>query len=145
VKEAVTRNNQEIFLAGFEKEKPVNWSESRGTMLIPKMGKELAHRTYDLLADQLFRAMAALHDQKQRQCVVRIVEKRIPVSLHTPTVNPISYNEKRVESYLKKQLRHWPFVLTSENALKQINDRAKKFSGELHTSDEPVATRRKIA
>jgi hypothetical protein len=122
-----------------------NWSESRVPMLIPKMGKELMQRTHDPLADQLFRAMAALHDQKQRQCVVRIVEKNIPVSLHTPTVNPIPNNKKRTESYLKKQLRHWPFVLTSEKAQKQIKDRENKYAGELsQDDDDPMATRRKI-
>jgi hypothetical protein len=122
-----------------------SWSESRVPMLIPKMGKELMHRTYDPLADQLFRAMAAMHDQKQRQFVTRIVEKNIPVSVHTPTVNPVPYNKRRIESYLKKQLNHWPFALKSKTVEKQIKDREKKFTGEFLATDEPIATKRKIS
>jgi hypothetical protein len=121
-----------------------NWSESRVPMLIPKMGKELIHRTPDPIADQDFRAMAALHDQKQRQCVVRIVEQNIPVSIHTPTVNPVPYNKRRIESYLHKQLNHWPFVLESEKVEKQIQDREKIFTGEFLAAAEPVPTKRKI-
>jgi hypothetical protein len=122
-----------------------SWSESRGSMLIPKMGKELMHREYDRLADQLFRAMAALHDQKQRQCVVRIVEKKIPVAVLTPTVNPTLYNERRTESFLQKQLEKWDFALPSVKAEKQIADREKKFAKQLEAGDEPKQFRHRIS
>lgn len=122
-----------------------SWSESRVPMLIPKMGKELMHRAYDPLNDQLFRAMAALHDQKQRQFVARIVEKTFPVSVHTPTVNPVPYNKRRIESYLTKQLNHWPFALKSETVEKQIKDREKKFTGDFLIADEPAKTKKRIS
>jgi hypothetical protein len=50
------------------------------------MGKELAHVQFRSLEEQLFRVMAVLFDQEQRQGVARIVGMSAPGSLVTPEV-----------------------------------------------------------
>src|SRR5581483_1438961 len=59
-------------------------SETTSSILIPVMGKELSHVQFRSLDEQLFRAMAVLFDQGERQGVARLVGMNAPVSLVTP-------------------------------------------------------------
>jgi hypothetical protein len=55
-------------------------------MLVPVFGEELSHVQFRSLEEQLFRAMAVLFDQQQRQGVARMVGMSAPVSILTPEV-----------------------------------------------------------
>src|SRR4051812_48712919 len=72
-------------------------SESRTLMpvLVPIFGEELSHVQFRSLEEQLFRAMAVLFDQKQRQGVARLVGMNAPASIYTPDVNKKPGDEKR--------------------------------------------------
>jgi hypothetical protein len=129
-----------------------SWSEgktqSRSLVptLVPVLGKELAHVQFRSLEEQLFRAMAVLFDQKQRQGVARLVGMSAPVSIQTPTVRPMPSPEKRTTIYLNGCYGRLPFALPAGEAQKQIADRAESFAddvlGEMAT--EPVAIKRRI-
>ena len=119
--------------------------ESESPMLIPQMGKELSSVQYENLEEQLFRAMAVLHDQEQRQCVVRPVGAKVPVSLFTPTVENVPQTSERTERYTAKLLNKLPFALKTVEAQKQLADRAQQMAERYlggGGSDEPSTARR---
>ena len=63
-------------------------------MLVPVFGEELSHVQFRSLDEQLFRAMAVLFDQQERQGVGRLVGMNAPVSIYTPEVSKRPGNEK---------------------------------------------------
>ena len=121
-------------------------SETESSMLIPVMGKELSHVQFRSLEEQLFRSMAVLFDQEQRQGVVRLVGMNAPVSIHTPTVAKIPASEERTRRYLDRCYEKLPFALRSAEADKLLKERQEKIIKGLLQDDstEPIATRRKI-
>lgn len=122
-------------------------SESESPMQIPVFGKELSSVQFESLDEQLFRAMAVLFDQKQRQCVVRTVGSRVPVSLFTPTVKEVPRTVERVERYTQKLLENCPFALRSVEAEKQLADRDNQIKEQFlpkNVSGEPVTARRRV-
>lgn len=129
-----------------------SWSESHSdsntssSMLLPVMGQELSSRQYESLDEQLFRAMAVLHDQQQRQCVARLVGSRLPVSLFTPEIRPLPTTPAFVEEYVQKLLEKCPFALRTLDAQKQLADREAKFteSAVLSMVDEPTTSKRML-
>jgi hypothetical protein len=57
-------------------------------------------------------AIAELETPSRVACsdlfVARIVEKKIPVSVHTPMVNPVPYNKRRIEEGAYHPMtQHW--------------------------------------
>jgi hypothetical protein len=121
-------------------------SESESSVLIPILGKELAHVQFRSLEEQLFRAMAVLFDQQQRQGVARIVGMSAPVSIVTPEVQKMPSTAERIKQFLDRAYAKLPFALSSSQAQKQIVDRAKNFPEELfkEMSQEPTAVKRRI-
>src|ERR1051325_1053247 len=121
-------------------------SHSRHSILLPLLGKELAHVQFRSLEEQLFRAMAVLFDQQERQCVGRMVSMRAPVSLVTPTVKSTPASEERVKRYLNRCYKKLPFALRSADAHKQLADRAKTFGETMlkEFSDEPAVFKRRL-
>jgi hypothetical protein len=115
--------------------------------LKPVMGKELASIERRNLEEQLFRAMAALFDQKQRHGIARLVGTTKPVNIVTPTIQKKPTSKEMADSFLTRVYDKLPFALKSAEAHKQIEDRQKKildgFSQAAET--EPVAVRRKIS
>src|ERR1019366_1214221 len=85
-----------------------NWSESEshsvthGTVLIPQMGKELSHVQFRSLEEQLFRAMAALFSQPERQAVVRLLGMRAPVTIQTLPIKSQIIRRDRINAYAAK-------------------------------------------
>ncbi len=116
--------------------------ESTVPFLKPVFGEELSSVQFRSLEEQLFRAMAVLFDQRQRQCVVRLVETPRPVSLHTPTVGKLPDSAQRTKEYLDRCYAKFPFALPGAQAQKQIADREAKFAQP--ATAEKVATKRKI-
>jgi len=135
-----------------------SWSESdtEGTnespMLIPIMGQELSHVQFRSLEEQLFRAMAVLFDQKQRQCVARLMDMRAPVSIFTPTVSETYISPERVERYQQKLFERLPFALRTIEAVQRLTTRDRELPQRVldearkrGAEDEPVTSKRKMS
>jgi len=134
-------------------------SEMVVPFLRPVMGKELSSVQFRSLEEQLFRAMAALHDQTQRHGVARLVGMRTPATVVTPTVERTPANAKMVSSFLTRSYKKLPFALPSAEAQKVILEREQRLiagpsraSGipadsakkMIAVADEPVAIKRRI-
>ena len=133
-------------------------SESEIPFLRPVMGKELSSVQFRSLEEQLFRAMAVLHDQKQRHGVARLVGMARPLTIVTPPVEKEPADAKMVRSFLTRSYKKLPFALPSAEADRQIKDRERLISaGSLlpatlapeklaqsvvEVDDEPVVKRR---
>lgn len=123
---------------------------SETEMLIEKavFGKELSSVQYRELEEQVFRAMAVLFDQQQRQCVARLVgmRTRAPVSLYTPTVRKLPGSAERTKRYLDLCYAKFPFALPGAQAQKQLADRAENFADTLfkEIAAEPTSTKRRL-
>jgi hypothetical protein len=120
-------------------------SKSTVPMLIPVIGKELAHVQFRSLEEQLFRAMAVLHDQAQRHCVTRLVGMKAPASLVTPVIRSVPTSEERANRYLERCYGKLPFALPSAQAQKQLAERAKNITQDLlkeATQEAQTAKRR---
>ena len=115
-------------------------------MLVPVLGQELSHVQFRSLDEQLFRAMAVLFDQEQRQGVARLVGMSAPVSIFTPDLKEMPGNEKKTKRFLEKCYRKLPFALPAEEARRLISERAESFAEKLfkEAADEPVSAKRKI-
>jgi hypothetical protein len=129
-----------------------SWSESEtesetlAPMLVPVFGDELSHVQFRSLEEQLFRAMAVLFDQEQRQGVARLVGMNAPVSIFTPEVEKKPGSEKRTRAFLEKCYAKLPFARPIAQAQKLIADRAATFAETLftETADEPPTAKRRI-
>ena len=108
------------------------------------MGKELSSREYRKLDEQLFRAMAVLHDQKQRHGVARLVGMHAPTAIVTPTVQKLPTSREMTAEFLKRAYDKLPFALPNALARKQIKDREAKFlTRGFQETAEPATARRK--
>jgi hypothetical protein len=114
--------------------------------LVPVLGKELSHVQFRSMDEQLFRAMAVLFDQQQRQGVARLVGMKAPVSIYTPEIPRIPFSEERTTRYVEQCYKKFPFVLTSAKAQQHLAERTKKFADELgnKAENEPVAIKRRV-
>lgn len=121
-------------------------SETQSSVIIPVMGKELAHVQFRSLEEQLFRSMAVLFDQQERHGVSRLVGMNAPVSILTPEVLKMPPPKDRIKKYLDRHFEKLPFALPSGQAHKQIADRAEKFADEVfkEAAQEPAVTKRRI-
>lgn len=122
-------------------------SETTSSMLVPLLGKELSHVQFRSLDEQLHNAMTALFDQEQRECVVRLVGMKAPVSISTPTVEDALIREERLKAYEGKLLLKWDFALPAAEATQELLDREKRIETELrepNASEEPTIYRRRI-
>lgn len=134
-----------------------SWSHSESSsvsetpMLMPVLGKEISHVQFATLEEQLFRGMAALFDQKQRQAVVRLVGMKAPVSIFTPVVEEGIARPERVRQYTQSLLERWPFALPAAEALKRLTDRQKYFEQDFlrdalaAVADEPTTSKRRVS
>jgi len=131
-----------------------SWSEgksegvTRSPMLMPIMGQELTSVQYRSLDEQLFRAMAALFEQRQRHCVARIGDRmHAPVILEVPLIKDPPTPAARLERYLQEKYRDWPFFLPMEDAVTNLAERSKVLLHNLlesPTEDEPVTVKRRL-
>lgn len=146
------RSRSESEFASTSESRSDSWSQSHSygqsdsSMLIPVMDKELSSREYESLEEQLFRAMAVLHGQDQRQCVARLVGSRLPVSLYTPDM-PASYaTTEFVEDYIGTLFEKWPFALRTVDARRELAEREARFTEDAVRSlvDEPKTSKRRL-
>lgn len=110
-------------------------------MLVPQLGKELSSVQFRSLEEQLFRAMAVLFDQEQRQCVVRVVGQKAPVSLFTPEVSDGYATDEWVAECTLAYLRRWKFALPYRTAIRNVLEREKTFERKLLESNPPQEPR----
>ena len=126
------------------------WTESESEtdtpVLIPVMGKELSHVQFRSLDEQLFRSMAVLFDQKQRQGVARLVGMSAPVSLYTPEVEKTPGSAERTKKYVETCCQKLSFALPSAEAQKQLAARAENLPDILikELADAPETTKRRL-
>lgn len=125
-------------------------SISEVPVLIPVLGKELSHVQFRSLEEQLFRAMAVLFDQEQRQCVARLVGMHAPLSMFTPTVSDVPAQSERVARYTERLLERCPFAMRMAEGMKRLAVRERyfveRFVEETRqlTADEPATAKRTI-
>jgi hypothetical protein len=119
---------------------------TKSTILKPIMGEEVSSVQFRKLDDQLYRAMAALHDQDQRCGVARLIGSKAPVNVQTPLIEKPITSKEMASDFLIRTYKKLPFALQSEKVHKLIEEREQKIvSGSLHHADaEPIATKRKI-
>ena len=106
-------------------------SESEVPFLRPVMGQELSSVQFRPLEEQLFRAMAVLHDQEQRHGVARLLGMKAPVTVVTPKVEKKPADAKMVKSFLTRSYKKLPFALPSTEADRQIKDREQLIAAGL--------------
>jgi hypothetical protein len=120
-------------------------SESEVPFLKPIMGKELSSRQFRPIEEQIFRAMAVLHDQEQRHAVARLVGRRVPTAIVTPNVQKMPTTTEMAAAYLKRAYEKLPFALPKALAEKNVDERERKFrSGDFQPTAEPTTARRRI-
>ena len=121
-------------------------SKSLLPTLIPVFGKELSHVQFRSLEEQLFRAMAVLFDQQQRQGVARLVGMSAPVSLYTPIVGSVPSSEKTSTAFIDKCYADLPFAIRGPIAKLNLVEREKSFGESLRTEvgDDSAPIKRRI-
>ncbi len=146
-----TSESQSAFQSESESESE-SWSESVSESrslvptLVPVFGKELAHVQFRSLDEQLFRAMAVLFDQKQRQGVARLVGMNAPISIYTPTVEKTPASQARTQKFLERCYEKLPFAMPRAKAQKQLAETAASFSTQLldEFTEAPPSVKRRI-
>lgn len=127
-----------------------SYAESESTtevpFLSPIMGKELSSVQFEPVEEQLFRAMAALHDQEQRQCVVRLVGMKAPLSIYTPTMAKMPATAERTKRFLDRSYEKLPFALPRATAKVQLAQRTENFAKAVfaEANEEPTTTKRRV-
>jgi hypothetical protein len=120
-------------------------SESEVPFLRPVFGKELSSIEYRSIEEQIFRAMAVLHDREQRHGVARLVGMKRPAMMVTPTVEKMPTTREMVSSFLDATYKKLPFALPCAEAEKMIRDREAALAiPHYGPSDEPESAGRTI-
>jgi hypothetical protein len=120
-------------------------SVSTSTVLIPELGKELTHVQFASLEEQLFEAMQSLFSQDQRECTVRLVGMKAPVSLQTFWINATPLRRERVEKFVTACHARWPFVLSAAEAKKRLTMRKSVMNNDVKNGpagEEPMTASR---
>lgn len=108
--------------------------ESDIPMLMPVLGKEVQSVQYRNLEEQRYMVMAALFDQQQRQCVVRLAGMQEPASIFTPKVADAFSRPKTVDSFIATSYRDWPdLALPAPEATDLVEQRRRQIVDELAT------------
>lgn len=115
--------------------------------MVPIIDKELAGRQFEPIDEQVYRAMAVLHDQKQRHSVARIVGMKSPVVLRTPTIDETLATEAWVREYLVHCYMRLPYAMRSSVAKRKLIARAEGLTAQLAkpATSEPITSKRKIS
>jgi hypothetical protein len=100
-------------------------SETEIPFLRPVIEKELSSVQLRPLEEQMFRAMAALHDQKQRHGVARLVGMATPLTIVTPTIQETPANDKMAQSFLTRVYKKLPLAMPCAETDKKTKNRAK--------------------
>jgi hypothetical protein len=121
-------------------------SEADVPVFIPQFGKELSSRQFESIDEQMFRSMAALHDQEQRHCVARVVGARAPVSLYTPNISALPVEQTEVDGYTRTLLQRFPFSRSAHDATIAISQcKLEMLSAKVARAiEEPTTAKRTL-
>lgn len=137
------RSNSES--EAYARSEAVSRSESIVPVQLPILGKELSSVQFDPIEDQIFRAMAALHDQQQRECVVKITGLNRPLHLLTPEVMKSASSDERIERYTEMLFSNCPCALRMDEAKEKLKQRQALLSKKPNeVADEPITTRKRV-
>jgi hypothetical protein len=103
------------------------YTETEVPFQVAQFGKEISNIENVPLADQLFKAMAALHDQAQRHFTVRITGEKMPQRLKTPTIDLPDGTDESIEAYLHEVRARWKFIIPAEEADRRIEERRRQI------------------
>lgn len=120
---------------------------TRSTIFKPVMGEERSSVQFRPLDEQLYRAMAALHDQNQRCGVARLIGSKAPVNIQTPLIEKPLTSKEMAGDFMIRTYKKLPFALQSGEVAKQITEREQKLvsgSGRAASLSEEFAVRRQI-
>jgi hypothetical protein len=122
--------------------------EVEAPVMIQDFARELAGVQFRSIEEQVARAQRVLFDQRQRQCMVRLADSRVPLALYTPTVAARPLSPAGVEGYLRKRWRRWKFALTADEARRRLEEKEAdlrdRFLGLAGGDDEPTSARRRV-
>lgn len=121
-------------------------SQSEVPMMVPVFGKELSSRQFEPLEEQVFRAMAVLHDQEQRHCVVRAIGMKAPAVIQTPYVTSVPGSDARTREYLvTRYSKLAPIAMSTSYAKRQLEERSAKLRGTpFPSAGEPTTSKRRV-
>ena len=120
---------------------------TRSTIFRPIMGEERSSVQFRPLEEQVYRAMAALHDQKQRCGVARLIGSKAPVNVETPLIEKPLTSKEMAADFLDRTYKSLPIAMPSVEVAKQITEREQKLvsgAGRKSKMTEEIAVRRKI-
>ncbi len=129
-----------------------SWADSESTsemttsVLVPQMGEELSHVQFESIDEQIFRSMAVLQSQQERNCVARLVGMRAPAAIQTPDVMKRPGSPERTKRFLEKCYAKWPFALSLLDVQDRISERAAKFAQLINYElvDDSTTAKRRI-
>ncbi len=108
-------------------------------MLKPILGKELTSVQFRDLEEQRYRAMATLFDQKQRQCVVRLVAMHEPAVVFTPFVEDGFSSNSGVHQHIAESYQDWPdLALPADEATRLVEQRRRAIEQVLQGRHQPA-------
>ena len=110
----------------YTKDKSVNSSP----LLRPVFGYEETP-VFRPLDEQVFRAMAALFDQQQRQGVALLSGMKQPVSFEVPLVSGVDTSDEMVADTTAQLMERLPFALRRAEAIRRIEERRRTLVQEL--------------
>jgi hypothetical protein len=121
-------------------------SQTRMPVLVPVIGKEISHVQFRTLEEQIFRAMAVLFDQQQRQAVARLAGMRAPASIWTPFVAEPPTTVQMEKLFLRGCYKKLKFATPTEKVDRELVERKKKFTGiaENKETGEATAVKRRV-
>lgn len=117
-------------------------------MLLPMMGQEALPPMFRGVEEQLFRFTQYLAGQRDRHCVARLANSRIPVRMVTFDVPEARTTRGWMERWCRSALERIPFALPMVEALRRIDMRSVELAGRFLKATvlaEPQFTRRRIS
>jgi hypothetical protein len=118
-------------------------------MLKPILGQEASSVQFRPLDEQRYLAMAALYDQEQRQCVVRLVGMHELVNVFTPFIEDGFSSDESLDCYIATSYRNWPdLVLPAAEATRLVEERRAQIQNLVRNAlladeDEPMPIKRR--
>lgn len=128
-----------------------SWSRSKTHGLsdqiiqTPIMGSEVSSIQYRPIEEQLELAMATLHDQKQRHCIVKLRDMKYPAAVLTPKVETMEFSGKIVERYIARLLERSGYAVSEERARERLKEREVSILKALEMGDGRKGKSRKQA
>jgi len=120
-------------------------SVMRRHVLLPILGKELSSRQFLGLDEQLFLVMQQLIVQEDRHCAVKVVGHRAPVFIRTTDLKRGRALPVRIERFLERQRKKWPFFLEMPEALTRLAFREQQLLDSIREPEPNETAKRRVS